>query len=72
MIDAIAAGTAPRGLLPKDGIWAQFALEVLRGQVRDSTYQALPICRGESEQLPFTASYYEMMVRLNKALDLGQ
>lgn len=29
VIDAIAADTAPRGLLPKEGIWAQFAIEVL-------------------------------------------
>lgn len=36
VIDAIAAGTGPRGLLPKEGIWASFTMEVLRSQVRDT------------------------------------
>ncbi len=74
VIDAIAAGTAPRGLLPKEGIWAQFAIEVLRGQVRDSTWQAVTHLSGDSGavDVAFTPTYYEMMVRLNQAFDLGQ
>ncbi|MCH8350201.1 MAG: hypothetical protein IIB29_08115 [Chloroflexi bacterium] len=75
VIEAIAAGTAPRGLLPKDGIWVHFALEVLRGKMRDSTWQAVTHLVGESGaiDLALTASYYEMMVRLNStfALDAG-
>ena len=73
VIDAIAAGTAPRGLLPKEGIWAQFAIEVLRGQVRDSTWQAVTHLSGDNGavEVAFTACYYEMISRLNKAFDLG-
>ena len=72
VIDAISAGTAPRGLLPKEGIWAQFAIEVLRNQVRDSTWQAVTHLAGDvgAIDLAFTASYYEMMVRLSQAFDL--
>jgi hypothetical protein len=74
VIDAIAAGTAPRGLLPKEGIWAQFAIEVLRNQVRDSTWQAVSHLIGESGvvNLAIGVGYYEMMARLNHALDLEQ
>ena len=73
VIDAIAAGTAPRGLLPKEGIWVQFAIEVLRGQVRDSTWQAVTHLSGDAGAVDvgFTACYYEMISRLNKAFDLG-
>lgn len=72
VIDGIAAGTAPRGLLPKDGIWVQFTLEVLRGQTRDSTWQAVTHLAGESGAmfLALTACYYEMMARLNTAFAL--
>ena len=75
VIDGIAAGTAPRGLLPKEGIWVHFALEVLRGEMRDSTWQAATHLVGEAGaiNLALTACYYEMMVRLNStfALDAG-
>ena len=73
VIDAIAAGTAPRGLLPKEGIWAQFAIEVLRGQVRESTWLAVTHLAGDvgAINVAFTACYYEMMARLNKAFDLA-
>ena len=72
VIDAIAAGTAPRGLLPKEGIWAQFAIEVLRSQVRDSTWQAVTHLAGDAGavDVAFTTCYYEMISRLNKAFDL--
>ena len=67
VIDAIAAGTAPRGLLPKEGIWAHFAVEVLRNQVRDSTWQAITHLVGDTGaiNLAVTVCYYEMMARLN-------
>ena len=75
VIEGIDAGTAPRGLLPKEGIWVHFALEVLRGQLRDSTWQAVTHLVGEAGaiNLALTACYYEMMVRLNStlALDAG-
>ena len=75
VIDGIAAGTAPRGLLPKEGIWVHFTLEVIRDQVRDSTWQAVTHLVGDNGavSLAFTACYYEMMVRLNStfALDAG-
>ena len=75
VIDGIAAGTAPRGLLPKEGIWVHFVLEVLRNQMRDSTWQAVTHLVGEAGaiNLALTACYYEMMVRLNStfALDAG-
>ena len=67
VIDAIAAGTAPRGLLPKEGIWAHFAKEVLSNQVRDSTWQAITHLVGDTGaiNLAITICYYEMMARLN-------
>ena len=37
VIAGIAGGTGSRGLLPKDGIWVQFTLDVLRGSMKDST-----------------------------------
>ena len=72
VIDAIAAGTAPRGLLPKEGIWVHFALEVIRNQVRDSTWQAVNHLVGDAGaiSLAFTACYYEMMARLNSSFGL--
>ena len=72
VIDGIAAGTAPRGLLPKDGIWVQFALEVIRNQMRDSTWQAVTHLVGDegAVSLAFTACYYEMMARLNSSFGL--
>ena len=72
VIDGIAAGTAPRGLLPKDGIWVHFTTEVLRDQVRDPTWQAVTHLVGDegAVALAFTACYYEMMARLNGAFGL--
>ena len=72
VVDAIAAGTAPRGLLPKEGIWVHFALEVLRNKVRDSTWQAVTHLVGDAGavSLAFTACYYEMMGRLNSSFGL--
>jgi hypothetical protein len=72
VIDAIAAGTAPRGLLPKEGIWALFTMEVLRNQVRDSTWQVITHLVGDSGviNLALTVCYYEMMARLNDAFAL--
>jgi 4-carboxymuconolactone decarboxylase len=72
VIEGISAGTAPRGLLPKDGIWVHFTLEVLRGQVRDSTWQAVTHLAGDAGavSLALTACYYEMMARLNNAFGL--
>ena len=72
VIDGIAAGTAPRGLLPKEGIWVHFALEVLRNQMRDSTWQAVTHLVGDegAVSLAVTACYYEMIVRLNSTLAL--
>jgi 4-carboxymuconolactone decarboxylase len=74
VIDAIAAGTAPRGLLPKEGIWVHFALEVIRNQVRDSTWQAVNHLVGDAGaiSLAFTACYYEMMGRLNSSFGLDK
>ena len=73
VIDGIAAGTAPRGLLPKEGIWVQFALEVIRNQMRDSTWQSVTHLVGDSGavSLAFTACYYEMMIRLNSSFGLN-
>lgn len=75
VIDGIASGTAPRGLLPKEGIWVHFTLEVIRNQVRDSTWQAVIHLVGDAGavHLAITACYYEMMARLNStfALDAG-
>jgi len=72
VIDGIASGTAPRGLLPKEGIWLHFALEVIRCQVRDSTWQAVTHLVGDAGavSLAFTACYYEMMGRLNSSFGL--
>ncbi len=67
VIEAIAAGTAPRGLLPKEGIWAHFAKEILSNQVRDSTWQAITHLVGDNGaiNLAIAVCYYEMMARLN-------
>ena len=72
VIDGISSGTAPRGLLPKDAIWVHFALEVLRNQVRDSTWQAVTHLVGDegAVSLAFTACYFEMMARLNSTFGL--
>ena len=72
VIDGIAAGTAPRGLLPKEGIWVQFVLEVIRDQMRESTWQAVTHLVGDAGAvgLAFTACYYEMMGRLNSSFGL--
>ena len=72
VINGIAAGTAPRGLLPKEGIWVQFSLEVIRNQMRDSTWQAVTHLVGDpgAVRLAFTACYYEMMGRLNSSFGL--
>jgi hypothetical protein len=70
VIDGIANGTAPRRLLPKEGIWVHFALEVVRDQMRDSTWQAVTHLVGDdgAVALAFTVCYYEMMARLNRTL----
>ncbi len=72
VINGIAAGTAPRRLLPKEGIWVHFALEVVRDQMRDSTWQAVTHLVGDEGAvgLAFTACYYDMMARLNGAFGL--
>ncbi|MDA0263023.1 MAG: hypothetical protein O3A93_01920 [Chloroflexi bacterium] len=73
VIKGIAAGTGPRGLLPKEGIWVHFATEVLRDQMRDSTWQATTHLVGDdgAVSLAFTACYFDTMARLNKTLGLG-
>ena len=72
VIDGIAAGTGPRGLLPKEGIWVHFAQEVLRDKMRDSTWQATTHLVGDegAVALAFTACYYDMMARLNRTFGL--
>ena len=72
VIDGIAAGTGPRGLLPKEGIWVHFAQEALRDKMRDSTWQATTHLVGDegAVALSFTACYYDMMARLNRTFGL--
>jgi hypothetical protein len=72
VIAGIAAGTGPRGLLPKEGIWVHFAQEVLRGKMRDSTWQATNHLAGDegAVALAFTTCYYDMMARLNNVIGL--
>ena len=74
VITGIEAGTGPRGLLPKDGIWIQFALDVIRGSMQDSTWQATTHLVGDegAVALAFTASYFEMITRLNKTFGIGE
>ena len=74
VIAAIANGTAPRGLLPKDGIWVQFALEVLRDESRDSTWQAVTHLVGDAAAVLAASMvcYYDMMARLNRTLGLDK
>ena len=74
VIDGIANGTAPRGLLPKDGIWVQFALEVLRDETRDSTWQAVTHLVGDTGAVLAASMtcYYDMMARLNSAMALDK
>jgi len=72
VINGIAAGTAPRGLLPKEGIWVHFAKELLQDKMRDSTWQAVTHLAGDEGAvgLAFTACYYDMMARLNRTFAL--
>ena len=72
VINGIADGSAPRPLLPKEGIWVHFPLEVVRDQMRDSTWQAVTHLVGDEGAvgLAFTACYYEMMARLNRTFAL--
>ena len=72
VIEGIAAGTAPRGLLPKEGIWVHFAKEVLQDEIRDSTWQATTHLAGDegAAALAFTTCYYDMMSRLNRTFGL--
>ncbi len=72
VIEGIAAGTAPRGLLPKEGIWVHFAKEVLQDKMRDSTWQATTHLAGDegAVALAFTTCYYDMMARLNRTFGL--
>ena len=74
VIAAIANGTAPRGLLPKDGIWVQFALEVLRDESRDSTWQSVVHLVGDAGAVLAASMtcYYDMMARLNRTLGLDK
>ena len=74
VIAGIEAGTGPRGLLPKDGIWIQFALDVIRGSMKDSIWQATTHLVGDegAVALAFTASYFEMITRLDKTFGLGE
>ena len=74
VINAIANGTAPRGLLPKDGIWVQFTLEVLRDETRDSTWQAVTHLVGDAGAILAASMvcYYDMMARLNRTLGLDK
>ena len=72
VIDGIGGGTGPRGLLPKDGIWIQFTLDVLRGSMKDSIWQATTHLVGDEGAigLAFTACYFDMINRLNKTFGL--
>ena len=72
VIDGIGGGTGPRGLLPKDGIWIQFTLDVLRGSMKDSIWQATTHLVGDEGAvgLAFTACYFDMITRLNKTFGL--
>jgi len=73
VIDGIDAGTAPRGLLPKEGIWVHFTKEVLQHKMRDSTWQSTTHLVGDegAVALTLTACYYDMMARLNNAFGLN-
>ncbi len=72
VVDGIAAGTAPRGLLPKEGIWVHFTKEVLQDKMRDSTWQSTTHLVGDegAVALTLTACYYDMMARLNSTFAL--
>ena len=72
VLDGLGKGTGPRGLLPKDGIWIQFTLDVLRGSMKDSIWQATTHLVGDEGAvgLAFTACYFDMIVRLNKTFGL--
>mgnify|MGYP002869001104 CR=1 FL=1 len=72
VINGIAAGSEARGLLPKEGIWVQFTLEVIRNQMRDSTWRAVTHLIGDAGAISvaMAACYYEMMCRLNSSFGL--
>jgi hypothetical protein len=72
VLDGLGKGTGPRGLLPKDGIWIQFTLDVLRGSMKDSIWQATTHLVGDegAVALAFTACYFDMIARLNETFGL--
>ena len=73
VIEAIRDGTAPKGLLPKEGVFVQYALELLRtGRPKDATFQAVVHLLGEQGTIDLTVliGYYTMLARIISALDV--
>ena len=72
VIEAIREG-APRRLLPKEGVFLQFTLELLEDKrVRDATYSAVEHLLGQqgAVDLVLTIGYYAMLCLAVNALEI--
>ena len=73
VIEAIKERTAPRGLLPKEGVFVQFALEMLKqSSVSDATYSAVLHLLGTKGLIDLTLAigFYAMLIPMTSALDI--
>jgi len=73
VIDAIRERRGPKGLLPKEGVFIQYAQEMVRnGQVREATFQAVLHLLGRegTVDLTVTVAYYTMLAQVMAALEV--
>ena len=74
VVEAIRNGGRPRGLLPKESVFIQFAQELLEDkQVRDATYSAVEHLLGRQAvvDLVVTIGYYTMLCLAINALQVN-
>ena len=74
VVEAIRQGGRPRGLLPKESVFIQFAQELLEDkQVRDATYGAVEHLLGKQAvvDLVVTIGYYAMLCLVINALHVN-
>ncbi len=73
VVEAIRDGASPRRLLPKEGVFVQFTLELLEDKrVRDATYSAIEHLLGRqgAVELIVLVGYYSMLCLAINALEI--
>ncbi len=73
VVNAIRDGTPVRRLLPKEGVFVQFAQELLRDRkVRDTTFSAVEHLLGRqgTVELVVTIGYYALLAYMMAALEV--